>query len=315
MSFLESDSGGKSPDRFSKPWWKRVALAGKLAATDFMIDNGPHWAAAIAFYTLLSAFPLLVGVIVIASLFVDQEWATRQIADNLGDFVPSGEGQVEEIVASAFSAGAGAGAGSAIMLLWSGSWVFGALTTALNMAYDVDEKYSFWKRLLFRLGLLLSVGVFMVIAVVSGPVIHLVMAALTTEPTLFTRALSALVPMMLIVAAFFLLYWLVPRRKVAWAPALSGAVFATIAFVLSREAFVTYLTYSGTNYDVIYGSLAIGIILVFWAWIVGIILLLGAELTSHLQALMVDGLTPDEVRERHLGRTPDRGKDPKPAKP
>jgi membrane protein len=305
----QESGGGNVPRRFSRPWWRRVGKAFKLATSDFMIDNGPHWAAAIAFYTLLSVFPLLLGALAIAVQFVDAEWAAEQIAANLGDFVPEGEGAVEEIVASAMSAGGAAGVVSVIILLWSGSWVFGALTTALNMAYDVDEDYAFWKRLLFRLAMLLTVGVFMLVAVLSGPVAGMVVGRLPGEPMLLLRAATVVVPFLLMVAAFFLIYWLVPRRDVAWTPALTGAVLATLAFVVSREGFVAYLDFSGEEFDVVYGPLAVGVILVFWAWIVGIILLLGAEITSHLQALLVDGLTPDEVREHHLKRSPDRAKE------
>jgi membrane protein len=296
---------GAIPPRFSAAWWKRVAKGFKLAAIDFMVDNGAHWAAAMAFYTLLSVFPLLLGIISLAGMFVDEEWATAQLASNFAHYVPEGEAAIEEIVAAALSAGGGSGVVSVVILLWSGSWVFGALTTALNMAYDVDEHYPFWKQVLLRLGLLVSVGLFMVVAVFSGPLLHLLMSSLPGEPTLIGQVVSAVVPLVLVVAAFFLVYRLVPRCKVTWPPALTGALLAATSFILSREAFVAYLAYAGREYDIIYGSLAVGVILVFWAWIVAIILLLGAEITSHLQALMVDGLTPEEVWKHHIRRSPD----------
>lgn len=302
----QENVGGEVPERFSRAWWQRVRKAFKLATIDFMIDNGPHWAAAIAFYTLLSVFPLLIGAIAVAAQVVDADWATQQISTHLGDFVPEGEGAVEEIVAAAMAAGGGTGAVSIVLLLWSGSWVFGALTTALNMAYDVDEDYPFWKRVLFRLAMLFTVGLFMLTAVLSGPVLGFVVGRIPGEPALVLQVAVVGVPLILMIGAFFLVYWLVPRRKVAWAPALTGALLATVAFVISREGFVAYLGYSGDEFDVIYGSLAIAVILVFWAWIVGIIVLFGAEITSHLQALLVDGLTPEEVWEHHLKRSPDR---------
>lgn len=294
------------PPRFSRGWWKRCGTALKLACIDFMVDNGPHWAAAIAFYTLLSLFPLVLGIIAVAGLIVDAEWAASQVATVFADFVPDGEGDLEAIVASGLQAGGAAGFIPILFLLWSGTWVFGALTTAMNMAYDIDNDYPFWRQLLFRLAMLLSVGVFMVIAVLSDPAIQILMRELPGDPNFIQSALSVSVPIALMIAAFFLIYWLVPRCSVAWVPALVGAVLATGAFLISREAFVAYLAQWGSEFDVIYGSLAVGIILVFWAWIVGIILLLGAEITSHLQALMVHGLTPEEVWQHHIKRSPDR---------
>ena len=44
----------------------------------FTKDNGPQWAAAIAYYSLLSIFPLLLGAVTIAAYFVDRQWALEQ---------------------------------------------------------------------------------------------------------------------------------------------------------------------------------------------------------------------------------------------
>jgi uncharacterized BrkB/YihY/UPF0761 family membrane protein len=42
------------------------------------------------------------------------------------------------------------GALSLATLLWSGSRVFGVIILALNIAYDTDETYGFWKRTLLE---------------------------------------------------------------------------------------------------------------------------------------------------------------------
>lgn len=50
--------------------------AGKVVVASlkhFVKDNGPQWAAAIAYYSLLSLFPLLLAAIAIAAYFVDRE--------------------------------------------------------------------------------------------------------------------------------------------------------------------------------------------------------------------------------------------------
>jgi membrane protein len=295
------------PPRFSKAWWKKAGTACKLAAHDFMVDNGFHWGAAIAFYSLLSAFPLVLGIVSLAGYFIDPAWATERIVDRLGDAIPAGEADVEEIILTALKAGGGAGIISIVFLLWSGSYVFAAMTTALNMAYDVDEYYSWWKLILFRFAMLATVGVVLVLAIFARPILSLLLGGVSEEEGGMTwQIISAIMPPLLAVLAFFLVYRLVPRTRTAWAPALTGAILATLAFLLSRELFVTYLQHFGEEYDVIYGSLAIGIVLVFWAWIVAVILLFGGELASHFQALLVEGLTEEEVWEHHIGRSPDR---------
>ena len=42
-----------------------------LSTKDLFRDNGPQWAAAIAYYALLSSFPLLLAVVAVAAYLVD----------------------------------------------------------------------------------------------------------------------------------------------------------------------------------------------------------------------------------------------------
>lgn len=281
----------------------------KTAGVDFMVDNGFHWAAAIAFYALLSSFPLMIGIVSVAGYFIDPEWATERIVERFGDALPAGTHEIEEIVIAALQTGAGAGIISIAFLLWSGSYVFGAMTTALNMAYDVDEYYSFWKRILFRLSMLFSVGVVLMAAIFASPVLNFLLQPVPGDAGFTRQVASTAAPPLLAVAAFFLIYRVVPRKRTSWIPALTGAVLASIAFILSRELFLMYLQHFREEYDVIYGGLAIGVILVFWAWIVAVILLLGGEITSHLQAVLVEGMSEEEVRRHHLGRSADHQPD------
>ncbi|HSA99362.1 MAG TPA: hypothetical protein VLE49_01845, partial [Anaerolineales bacterium] len=53
-----------------------------------------------------------------------------------------------------------------------------------------------------------------------------------------------------------------------------------------------------------YGPLAIVITLVFWIWISANLLLLGGELASHIQDLLVEEQSEKEVEEQHEERDP-----------
>src|SRR5690606_15284174 len=127
------------------------------SAKDLGRDNGQYWAASIAYYGLVSAFPFLLAAVSIASFFVDEGWATRQATDLLGEFIPEGESFVEGVLDDVVRARGTAGFASVLLLLWSGSRVFGSLTAALNIAFDVDDLYGFWKRRLIELVMTLSI--------------------------------------------------------------------------------------------------------------------------------------------------------------
>lgn len=283
-------------------WWDVIYLAAK----DLFTDSGPAWAAAIAYYSLLSVPPLLLAAISIASFFVDTEWAIEQITGQLEEFVPEGVEEIDEVIREALAAGGGVGLISLGVLLWTGTRIFGAVTQALNVAYDVDETYGFLKRTLVELVMLATIGVLFVIALMAQPLLNLLSNILDILPagggTAF-RVIQFVVPPLLLFFVLTAIYQYVPRGKHRWRASLLGAAVATLLFVLARPLFIGYVQEFG-DYNVIYGSLAVVILLTFWAWIIALIVLFGGEFASHYRAIILDGLSPAEVERRHQRRSP-----------
>ena len=145
-------------------WWRRIGEMVWQSGRDLFNDNAPQWAAAVAYYSLLSTFPLLLAGASLLSFLVDPSWAVHQAVSVLGKLLPMGEHRIEEVVQNTIARRGTAGLVSTLVLLWSGTRIFGTLTQALNIAFDVDEVYGFWKRRLAELLMLLSVGVVFVLA-------------------------------------------------------------------------------------------------------------------------------------------------------
>ncbi|MFP4344416.1 MAG: YihY/virulence factor BrkB family protein [Anaerolineales bacterium] len=283
-----------------------VLAAGK----DFLHDSGPQWAAAIAYYSLLSIPPLLLAIVSIAAYFVDPEWATEQATTLLGEFLPQGSTQIEDVIKDAIDTRGTVGLLSIGSLLWSGTRVFGAIAKALNIAFITRETYGFFKRLLVEFSMLLTVGLLFVVALAAPYVFHLLRDVLAVIPAdnAILGILAELLPVLLLLGGFFLIYRFVPREEVAWEAAALGAGVATLLFVIARPLFTYYLQ-RFANYNLIYGSIAIVIILVFWAWIIGVILLFGGEITAHIQSMLLEKHPRNEVERKHRVRAPTQGQD------
>jgi membrane protein len=291
----------KSLNLLSKEGLTRIGQTFWYAIKDFFSDDGPEWAAAIAYYSLLSSFPLILAIVSITAFFIDPQRTVNEITNIAGDFIPRGMGELEPIIQGVVDARQTAGLLSILGFLWTGSRIFGTLTKALNIAFDVKEIYAFWQRYLIEVIMLLTAGLLLILALVVDPVLQFVGSALDFLPgaeTILYQLIADLIPGFLLALALFLIYRYLPRRRVNWKAALLGALLAALGILLAQPLFVTYVTQFG-NYNLIYGSIGIVIILVLWAWIVGVIVLLGGEIVSHVQQILIEGKAPDEIQGRY----------------
>jgi membrane protein len=284
-----------------------VFLIFQQTVKDFLVDNGPEWAAAIAYYSMLSIFPLMLAAAGVASYFVDRSYALSVALRFLSPLLPGGSDAIISIVQEAINARGSISIISIAFLLWSGMRIFSTLMTALNIAYGGKENYSFFQRLGIELLMLLSIGVLFLVTFIFQLAISQVGSIV--GPKTFRQiaglALGEIFSFLLLTLAFFLTYRYVPRCPVHRKPALVGAVFAAALFRIVRPLFTDYIT-NFANYNLVYGSLALLISLVVWTWVVGLIYVFGGELAAHLQAMVIEKKPAQEVEQGHLERAPTR---------
>jgi len=93
-----------------------------------------------------------------------------------------------------------------------------------------------------------------------------------------------LVPYILTIITFTLIYALIPNTKVRFTSALYGAVVATILWKLIGALFTAFIVNS-TNYTAIYSTFAILIIFMIWIYVSWLIVLTGASISYYYQNL------------------------------
>ena len=93
--------------------------------------------------------------------------------------------------------------------------------------------------------------------------------------------LLPLLPMILSIAAFSLLYCAVPNCRVPFKNALIGAIVVALLFEIAKRAFAL-LAVQFPSYELIYGAFAAVPLFLAWIFITWMIILLGAELTRLL---------------------------------
>lgn len=94
--------------------------------------------------------------------------------------------------------------------------------------------------------------------------------------------LLKVLPIMASTFGFFLIYLIVPNRKVNWKSAIIGAVVAAVLFEMAKRGFAWYIT-TFPSYQRVYGTLATIPIFLFWVYLSWNIILLGGTIAATLE--------------------------------
>lgn len=251
---------------------------------DFFRDDGTHMAAGVAYYAVFSLFPLLLGVVAVASFFFHSDEAQSRLVDFVVRQVPGLSDFLQDNIDGVLRARGAIGIVSLVGLFWSGRAVLGAVHRVINRAWGVPERPPFLMQQLSQLGIAIGLGAVFVLSVGLGTAGRIVGGTelLTDSPALQTawRLFVNTLPYALGTGLFAYIYKYVTDVKVTWGTVLPGAVLAGTLFELAKLGFVIYLD-NYANFDQVYGGISTVVVLMLWFYVVGIILVLGAEVSGE----------------------------------
>jgi len=267
--------------------WKRMFKAS-------IDDNLFSRAAELGFYFLFALFPMLVSASAILGLAARHAVEIYlRLLHYLTLLVPA---SAYAVVIETFNQATAAATGGKVTLglaaaMWSASVGFSAMQDGMNTVYKVRESRPYWKArgAAILVTLLLVVIVTLNLAVLLGGDLLARMAA----HHVWHRALAIVTGLLLLL--FNSIYYFAPDLHAKrWHWITPGAVMGIGGWILSSLGLRLYLHYFLASYSVTYGSLGAVIVLLTWFYITGLMLLLGAELNSEIQA----AVTEKRLKER-----------------
>jgi membrane protein len=165
----------------------------------------------------------------------------------------------------------------------------GAITETLNVAYDVTETRSWWKKRLVAVGLTIALSVLIIgalILVIAGGRIADGLAGSFGLGAAFAIAWNIIqwpIVLACLILAFALIYYLAPDiRDQAWKWLTPGAVLGVVLWLAVSFALRLYLHYFD-SYSKTYGSIGAVIVLMLWLYLTGAAILVGGEVNSEIE--------------------------------
>jgi membrane protein len=244
-------------------------------------DRCPQIAGSLTYTTLLAIVPMFaVAVAVLSSSPFFEDVMTGIKVWLLLNLLPEIAGKIITVYMEQF-------AEHAVRLTWFGLaivfalavWTMLIMDRSFNAIWRVRRSRPYWVMIVGYMAL-----------VVTGPLLLLVSVTITT----YIMALSAgvpgwasavhavllrAIPVAMSTIAFFLIYRIVPHRKVPWRHALLGAFTAAVFFEVAKQVFSFFVRESPT-YSLVYGAFAAVPVFLVWLYLSWLVVLFGAELTA-----------------------------------
>ena len=279
--------------------WKELA---RRVWAEMNEDDVWGRAAQLSYYFLLALFPLLLFLTTLLGYFADTGSELRaEMLRFLGQVVPEDASDLifKTVTEVEENAGGGKLSFGILATLWAASNGMGAITEALNVAYEVKESRPWWKARLVAVGLTLGLAVLITTAlalILFGDTLAHWIAASWSFGSVFVTAWKILqwpVALAFVLVAFALIYYAAPNvKKRSWQWITPGTVTGVALWLLVSFGFRIYLGYFN-SYSATYGALGAVIILMLWFYLTGAAILIGGEVNSEI-AFAEAGFSPDD---------------------
>ncbi len=286
------------------PWklgglsWRELAMRLWEALNDDDIFNR---SAQLAYYFFLALFPALICLTSVMGLLAGSgSRLYTTLVTYLANIMPKA---VFELVARTLehtvaTSGGGKITFGLITALWSATAGMRALEDTLNAVYNVKESRPLWK----------VYGIAIVATIICGLLVLLALAVILCGDTVvnFVATRVALGPLAtwtwkivqvaiafcFVAVVFSFTYYFCPDIPwPRWRWITPGALVGITTWALASVALRLYLHFSH-SYTATYGSLGAVMVLLLWFYVTGMMLLLGAEVNSVIDAAIANRLSP-----------------------
>jgi YihY family inner membrane protein len=268
--------------------WRQVREVLRDSLVNFFRDNSFTVSASIAYYSLLALFPMMLVLLGVSGVFIRRFELSGRLALVLGHYLPVRRDFIMTNLVSISRAYGKVSILSFLLLLWASSGVFLPLERALNQAWEVEKRRTWWRRRLLALEM---AGIFGVLALAST---FLVGTRRYIRPWLNTWVASSILPVAeflyrgifaaatfgITLLMFLVLFERLPNRRLSLRQAFPGALVTALFWEAARALFMRLLPFF--NYRQVYGSIGVVVALMTWVYISSAVMLFGAQVSRSL---------------------------------
>ena len=268
-----------------KPPGSRRRSAGVVSTAKYLLLTEVHtFAFSVAANAILSFFPFVVLLMTLIRRVFHSRVMYDVVIELLRDYLPAGQDFVIRNLNAMVNSRHSVQLVSLMILLVTSSGVFLPLEVALNRIWRFPKNRSYLGNQLISLGLAFGCGVLALlsIAMTAGNV-ALMEFLLRGHGSAFIRMVGfvgmKIFAITASIAIFFLIYWVLPNGKVPARAVLPAAIIMGLLSEALKYGYIMALPW--LDFAEVYGPFALSVSMMFWAFLWGLLLLAGANLSAE----------------------------------
>ena len=249
----------------------------------FFQQRCTEMAASLSYTSLLSLVPLMAVIFAGFSSFSVFQDLFEQVQHFVFDnFVPSSSEVIQEYLESFVGKASKLTLVGLISLFVIALMLMWQIDRALNQIWGVKKKKRFIQTFLTYWAVLTLGPLFIGLSLmVTSYLTSLPLITSAADTIGYGAEMLAMIPIVLTMIVFTMVYLVVPNTKVPILHALVGGITAMFLFELAKRGFALYVS-KNTTYTSLYGALATVPIFLIWIYISWVVTLLGAMTTRAM---------------------------------
>ncbi|UQS86408.1 YihY/virulence factor BrkB family protein [Nicoliella spurrieriana] len=262
----------------------------------YQAANVSDSAVVVAYYILLSIFPLL---FIVGSVLSFSGINSNAILNYLHPLLPPQINQtLGPIINTALSGGGKQLSVGIVITIWSASRVTAALKRTVDSAYGINNNRGAFLTRIFSFAWMILFFVVITVTLIFFSFGNEFILSKLQVPEIIYRLIDEIrIPVSLgaLFLVFLFMYYVLPTAATKFKYVWAGALTVTVGMLVLSQGFSFYLTYFAKGFST-YKALGTFIILMFWLYFMGMLILIGAVINATIQELHSGEIKPKSIK-------------------
>jgi membrane protein len=260
----------------------------------------PRDAAGISYFSVVALFPAMLVMITVVDVSLGWVNLHETVIQQIIALFPGSRQFLSANLSEITTPSTAVAIACVAVVLWSASWMFTFMESAINRAWGAPIQRTFWQSRMLGIAFMVLIGASLLTsAAITYYVSNVRARAAFHDPASvaadfligwFWYSILLGAGLLIAILVFALIFKWTPHHRVFWSEAFAGAAATTILWEIGSFIFMKVVPFF--DYQRIYGRMGAAIALLVWVYTSNLIMLFGANFSAQLHLMTLEKPLP-----------------------